>query len=189
MIRLEIIDYQPLWPQEFDTLARRLRESLEPDEAAIHHIGSTSVPGLAAKDIIDIQVTVGSLDETGFRSGVEAAGFAWIEFAADHAPPGLDVEPVELEKRTAVSTSRPANLHLRVASRFNQRYALLFRDYLRAVPRAAAVYADVKRSLVLQSPDDLDAYYAVKDPVCEIIMAGAEGWAGATGWQLPPSDA
>jgi GrpB-like predicted nucleotidyltransferase (UPF0157 family) len=189
-VRVEIVDYQPSWPADFALLARRLRESLDPPGVAIHHIGSTSVPGLAAKDIIDVQITVPSLDEPGSRSGVEAAGFVWTNYKADHSPPGLDLAPAELEKRTAGSApgGRPANLHMRVAGRFNQRYALLFRDYLRAQGTAAAGYAEVKRNLARLFPNDTDSYYALKDPVCDVIIAGAEAWAETTGWQLPPSD-
>lgn len=65
-VRMEVVDYQPTWPAEFAALARRLRESLDSHEVEIHHIGSTSVAGLVAKDIIDVQVTVPSLDEPGF---------------------------------------------------------------------------------------------------------------------------
>jgi len=190
-VRMEIVDYQPTWPADFDALARRLRESLNSAEVEIHHIGSTSVPGLAAKDIIDVQVTVLSLDEPGLRTVVEAVGFVWTDYVADHPPPGLDLAPSELEKRTAASApgERPANLHVRVAGRFNQRYALLFRDFLRARGVAAAGYAEVKRNLARFFADDVDSYYTLKDPVCDIIMAGAEVWAEATGWQVPPSDA
>lgn len=188
--RIEIVEYRPSWPTEFDSLAQRLRTSLDRDDV-IHHIGSTSVPGLAAKDVIDVQITVTSLDEPGISGGVEAAGFVWTEYVADHVPLGLDLAPSELEKRTAASApgERPANLHVRVAGRFNQRYAVLFRDFLRAQAAAAAAYAEIKRNLARLHPGDVDVYYAVKDPVCDVIMTGAEAWAEATGWQVPPSDA
>jgi GrpB-like predicted nucleotidyltransferase (UPF0157 family) len=188
-IPIEVVGYQPNWPADFAVLARRLRGALDSPGVSIHHIGSTSVPGLVAKDIIDIQITVPSLDEPGFRSGVEAVGFVWAPYLADHSPPALDLAQAELEKRTAASApgERPANLHMRVAGRFNQRYALLFRDFLRARRAAAAGYAEVKQNLARLFPDDVDSYYA-KDPVCDVIMAGAEVWAEATGWQPPPSD-
>jgi GrpB-like predicted nucleotidyltransferase (UPF0157 family) len=84
----------------------------------------------------------------------------------------------------APAGTRPMNLHVRRAGSANGRYALLFRDYLRAHPMAAAAYGRVKVALSQHGPADWDLYYDVKDPVCDIIMAGAEDWAAATGWRL-----
>jgi GrpB-like predicted nucleotidyltransferase (UPF0157 family) len=77
---------------------------------------------------------------------------------------------------------------VRLIGRANQRYALLFRDYLRTHSTAAAAYAQVKAALALLHPDDMDAYYEVKDPVCDIIMCGAEDWAVVSHWVQGPSD-
>jgi GrpB-like predicted nucleotidyltransferase (UPF0157 family) len=65
---------------------------------------------------------------------------------------------------------------------------LLFRDYLRAHPIVAAAYAQAKLALARHHAADPDAYYAIKDPVCDLIMAGAESWAAATQWNPGPSD-
>lgn len=75
-----------------------------------------------------------------------------------------------------------------MSGRANQRYALLFRDFLRVDPASAQAYARVKLALVRYHPDDLEAYYDVKDPVCDLIMAGAELWAAAQEWEPGPSD-
>jgi GrpB-like predicted nucleotidyltransferase (UPF0157 family) len=80
--------------------------------------------------------------------------------------------------------ARRLNLHVRRAGSSNGRYALLFRDYLRAQPLASAAYGQVKMALAKHDPTDWDLYYDVKDPVCDIIMAGAEDWAATTGWGL-----
>jgi GrpB-like predicted nucleotidyltransferase (UPF0157 family) len=69
-----------------------------------------------------------------------------------------------------------------VSGRSNFRYALLFRDYLRHSPSAAAAYAHVKIALARLHPDDVDAYYDVKDPVCDLIIGAAERWAAAVAW-------
>ena len=66
---------------------------------------------------------------------------------------------------------------MREVGRANQRYALLFRDHLRADARAAAAYERVKVALARLHPDDADAYYAVKDPVCDLVIHAAERWA------------
>jgi GrpB-like predicted nucleotidyltransferase (UPF0157 family) len=82
------------------------------------------------------------------------------------------------------------HVHVRQDGRLNQRYALLFRDYLRADATAAAAYGLMKRALAeVAAPDDWDTYYAVKDPACDLIMAGAEQWALRTAWTPGPSDA
>ena len=68
-------------------------------------------------------------------------------------------------------------MHVREDGRFNQRYPLLCRDYLRATPAAAAAYVEVKRPLAARFPDDRETYADVKDPVFDVLMAGAEAWA------------
>ena len=80
--------------------------------------------------------------------------------------------------------TRRMNLHVRRAMSANGRYALLFRDYLRAHPLAAAAYEQAKVALVQHGPTDWDLYYDVKDPVCDIIMAGDEEWAVSSGWHI-----
>jgi GrpB-like predicted nucleotidyltransferase (UPF0157 family) len=75
-----------------------------------------------------------------------------------------------------------------VAGRANQRYAVLFRDYLRVDSAAASAYGQVKVALARYHGEDVDAYYAIKDPVCDILMAGAEAWAATVGWMPGPSD-
>jgi len=72
------------------------------------------------------------------------------------------------------------NAHVRVAGWPNHRYALLFRDYLRAHPPAAAAYARLKLALAERFGDDLRAYTEVKDPACDLIMAAAEDWAAVS---------
>jgi predicted acetyltransferase len=68
-------------------------------------------------------------------------------------------------------------VHVRAAGRANQRYALLFRDYLRADLSAALAYQAAKRALAALHPEEIDAYLAVKDPICDLIIAAAERWA------------
>lgn len=180
----------PAWPEQFQALAGSLRAVLGPRAGVIHHIGSTSVPGLAAKNVIDLQLSLPQL------AGVDELAPALLELGltlrpgitADHQPPGLSLPPPELAKRYACIPGR-LHVHIRQVGRFNQRYPLLMRDFLRAHPTAAAAYGEVKVQLARLHPADADAYYAVKDPVMDLIVAGAEAWARRVGWHLPPSDA
>lgn len=185
---IDICPPDPTWPAQFQALKASLLPAL-PAGAVIHHIGSTAVPDLPAKDIIDIQVTLDDLATADIAS-ITAAGFATRPGAprTDHCPPGLDLPPEQLAKLFFKSTGRPANLHIRQAGRFNQRYPLLCRDYLRSHFGAAQAYAQVKQQLAQRFPDDVDAYYDIKDPVFDIIMAGANDWAGFVGWTPPPGD-
>ncbi|HET6313015.1 MAG TPA: GrpB family protein [Chloroflexia bacterium] len=182
---LVIVDYRPGWPEEFEAVARPIREALGMLALRVDHIGSTAVPGLAAKDIIDVQVTVRDFTpdlEAAFRQ----AGYSRLEFNQDHRPPtatGPDRDGEKQMYRPAPG-GRRINLHVRRASSGNGRYALLFRDYLRAQPLAAAAYGQVKIALAQHGPTDWDLYYDVKDPVCDIIMAGAEDWAASSGWRI-----
>jgi GrpB-like predicted nucleotidyltransferase (UPF0157 family) len=190
---IEIAPYSADWPDAFRRLALRLRRALGDLALRIDHIGSTSVPGLPAKDLIDIQVTVAALDppEPIVRA-IEPLGYTWAEhLRSDHLPPGAIAAPEAWRKLffRCPPGQRRTNLHVRAACAANQRYALLFRDYLRARPSAAAAYARVKQQLARHHPDDADAYYDVKDPVCDILIAAAEDWAQASRWQVGPTDA
>lgn len=184
---IEIIEHRKEWPSEYAQIASALREQLGGIDHTLHHIGSTAVPGLAAKDIIDIQLSVSDLDEWS-ASGIELEGFQHIPNLSDHCPPGMTLDAQELDKRFYKTVARPTHLHVREMGRFNQRYALLCRDFLREHRAAALAYADIKRALAERFPDDQASYYAVKDPTFDLIMVAAEAWAASTGWQIPPED-
>lgn len=188
---IQISDYKLSWPEEFAAAADPIRAALGDIAIAIHHIGSTSVPGLAAKDIIDVQVTVHHLGPAVVEP-MTAAGFSHrSDLVADHQPPGADHAADELRKEVFVQPEgeRRTNIHVRVAGAFNQRYAVLFRDYLRSHHDARDAYGELKRTLARLFPDDLDSYYDIKDPAIDMLMAGAYVWAETTGWRVPETDA
>ena len=93
---IEIVPYRDTWPGEFHDIASRLRAAA--GDVAIHHIGSTSGPGLDAKDVIDIQITVADLAAAAGLS-LEAAGFTPTRLADDHCPPGRSLPPAEPRRR------------------------------------------------------------------------------------------
>lgn len=172
-------------------MASPLREALGNLALRIDHIGSTSVPGLAAKDVIDVQITVVTLETGSIAVALAPLRYVLVEeITADHVLPGRDHSPDEWRKLyfRAPDRQRRTNLHIRQMSRYNQRYALLFRDYLRSDPSAADAYAQVKFALARLHPEDVDAYYDVKDPVCDIIIRAAEHWAVETNYVPGPSD-
>jgi len=86
MSRPEIVPYSQHWPAAFSAVARRIRDALGPAALRIDHIGSTAVPRLPAKNVIDIQVSVGDL---GAADALAAAGFRpFGDIRGDHRPPG-----------------------------------------------------------------------------------------------------
>jgi GrpB-like predicted nucleotidyltransferase (UPF0157 family) len=149
------------------------------------------VPGLAAKDIIDVQMTVRALNADELAPPLSTLGYQLRDdILNDHIPPGAMASAGEWQKLyfRAPPGQRPTHLHVRAKGRANQRYPLLFRDYLRASPATAAAYQQVKVALARLHPDDVEAYYDVKDPVCDIIMDAANRWAVACNYRLAESD-
>lgn len=188
---IEIVPYDQNWPHEFAEIARPLRATLGEVALRIDHIGSTAVPGLAAKDVIDVQVTVRDFDAP-FEALLGSLGYIRrLDINQDHLPPQVPGPASEWEKRyfQPPEGQRPTNLHVRAHGRANQRYALLFRDYLRTHPVAAGAYAEIKRALAHYHPENWDAYYDIKDPVCDVIWSSAEEWVKMTGWESGASDA
>ncbi len=187
---IEIVPYKRSWPIEFREIASTLRHGLGVLALRIDHIGSTSVPGLAAKDIIDIQITVAALSQEVYL-GMAALGYAQVEsLQRDHHPPQAEGDETGWEKWyfKPPPLQRPTHTHMRVQGRANQRYPLLFRDYLRSHPATAEAYAELKRQLV-QHLADPETYPGVKDPAVDLIYFAAEEWADAIRWEPGKSDA
>jgi GrpB-like predicted nucleotidyltransferase (UPF0157 family) len=132
-----------------------------------------------------VQVTVQDLDPA-IEQRMTAAGFVPRPGMGDHQPPG-DTRPAwhwEKQLYHEPEGQRPANIHVRAAGRANQRYPLLFRDYLRANPPAAAAYAELKRRLAHYLGENRPAYVTIKDPACDLIIAAAEDWAEKVRWEI-----
>jgi dephospho-CoA kinase len=181
-----VVPYDDAWEPRASRLIEQLRSRLAPTALRIEHIGSTAIPGMAAKDVIDLQVSVADLDGAArqFDACLTAEGFERLLYERDHVPAGRDDDPARWAKRFWSRRAHPGgdvNLHVRLAGSPNERLALLFRDWLRAHPAAVPAYASFKIALAHAVPD-LYAYTEVKDPVVDIIMVVAEQWARQTGW-------
>jgi GrpB-like predicted nucleotidyltransferase (UPF0157 family) len=175
-----VIAYDDAWPARFAELGRRLREALGPVALRIDHIGSTAVPGLDAKPIIDVQISVLALEPVGaYRDAIETCGFTW---RADNP---------ELTKRyfRELPGQRRTHMHIRRAGSFSEQFALLFCDYLRAHPARAAEYAALKHELAHLLEVDRQAYVDAKDPFVWETIRLADGWGQATGWEPGAIDA
>lgn len=172
--------YDPAWPTLFASIAARLREALGERALRIDHIGSTAVPGLAAKPVIDIQISVGALEPVAFYAdGLERAGFRW---RADNP------DRTKRYFREAPGAAR-VHIHVRSVGSWAEQLSLLFRDYLRDEQPAREFYAQAKRDLAARFREDREGYVAAKAPTVWAILQRADVWAQATGWAPGPSDA
>jgi len=177
---VRIADYDPAWPIRFAELGGRLREALGRVAIRIDHIGSTSVPGLAAKPVIDVQISVARLEPVQpFCGPLQGLGFVY--------------RPDNTERTKRYFREPPGHprthIHVRRAGSFSEQFPLLFRDFLRSHNQAAAEYETVKRSLAERYRLDRHGYTDAKGPVVWQIIQQADDWAQQTGWEPGPSDA
>jgi GrpB-like predicted nucleotidyltransferase (UPF0157 family) len=183
-----VVAYRPSWPGAFAAWAEPIREALGPRAVDVEHIGSTSVPGLSAKDVIDVQVLVRSLDPVGpIDAAFDGLGYVrsnepWNR--RDPVPPGWDGPLAACDKlvfRSPGDVAPPANVHVRAVGSPAARQAQLFRDYLRADDEARATWGRFKTEVAARVRH-LAAYGQVKAPATELLLVQAERWALDTGW-------
>jgi dephospho-CoA kinase len=180
------------WAAQAERLAERILAVAPRDILAVDHIGSSSVPGLVAKDVIDLQVAVADLETADRISPLLAAsGFPAVPQADQDTPMPSHPKPAEWQQRFHANADpgRPVNLHVRVAGSPEWRYALLFRDWLRAEPSAAELYQAHEHELAASHTGDQGAaaYADAKEPwLTEVAWPLMDEWANRTGW-MPPS--
>lgn len=146
---IEVVAYDPAWPAVFEELRRRVWDVVSDVALTIEHVGSTSVPGLAAKSVIDMSVVVASTAEVA-RAIERLAAIGYVHRGnlgiegreAFHSPP-------ELPRH---------HLYVCPAGSLGLRNHLALRDYLRMHPQAAQAYAALKQSLASEVDGDIDAY-------------------------------
>jgi dephospho-CoA kinase len=142
----------------------------------VEHIGSTAVPDLPAEDVIDLQLGVDSLaDADAVRDALQDAGFPW-HADIDHPWPG--------RYHGSADPGRNVHVQVRVVGTPGWRYALLLRDWLRAVPEARAEYLVVKRKAESLHAGDPDAsgYAEAKRPWFDQALPKADAWAASFAW-------
>ena len=150
---IAVENYDPLWPEKFETLRSRIAQLLNGLATAIEHVGSTAVPGLAAKPIIDIDILLGSATHLPLvRTRLGSLGY---EHRGDLGIAG----------REAFRTP-PGQIahHLYVCPPGSREYRrhIAFRDYLRSHPEDASAYAALKRNLAHKFATDREAYNQAK---------------------------
>jgi len=164
-VPIEIHPYNRGWPKRYLRLARDIDSALGPGAHRVEHIGSTAIPGLAAKDIIDIQVSVAAFEpEANYREPLERIGYT---YRADAANPDH-----RFFKQDGPTGRRLVNLHVcEVGSAWERRH-LLFRNLLRSNPRASKQYELLKVRLSAMYEDVL-SYTDAKSAFIEEILAAS----------------
>ncbi|MFF1253419.1 dephospho-CoA kinase [Pseudarthrobacter sp. NPDC058329] len=179
--------------------ARRLMDRIvkvlpagQQDAVTVDHIGSTSVPGLDAKDVIDLQLTVPDLGVAdALAPALAAGGYPAIPGITGDSPKPSHPNPEDWRKRIHANADpgRPVNLHIRAAGSPGWRFALCFRDWLRAEPAAAAEYLALKRRLAAAHAGDASTsdYAEAKEDWFTAVEEPLERWVKQSGWQPPSS--
>ena len=183
----------PGWPSAASRMLARVAAAVGAAALSLDHIGSTAIPHMPAKDVVDLQLGVTSLEVAEQISApLTRAGFIRQPGQWFDSPHPADAAPEDWYKtfHANADPGRSVNLHVRVAGSPGWRFALLFRDWLRADPSAAAEYLGVKRAASAEFAGDVDAerYTRAKEPWFERAWQRSQAWAELTGWQPGASE-
>ena len=161
-VEVSLSDHDAGWARDYQEHRRRILEALGTLDVDVEHIGSTAVPGLAAKPIVDIVVAVPDVTaEEDYLDGLLAAGYQLRVREPGH--------------RLVRTPSRDVHVHVYGRGDAAVQEYLLLRDHLRADPGDRALYADVKRTLLSRRWEDMNAYSDAKGDVILAIKARARG--------------
>ena len=171
---IEVVDYDPLWVAAFEKEAALLNGVFGERVVEIHHIGSTAVPGLDAKPIIDILIV---LDNTGdissFDRAMEDAGYRVRGECLDATIPGT---PGRFYFTKETNGVRSHHVHVYAKGHREISDKLAFRDYLRAHREKAAAYGELKRRIAIQHRLDNIGYMRAKDGFVKATLLEARRW-------------
>lgn len=177
-----IVPYDPTWPEQAERVIGRIRYALGA-AADVSHVGSTAVPGLPARDLIDLMLAVPTLDEADALAGaLSGAGLPrrlgeW----ADNAR-GVPGETWPKRMHGGADPGRAVHLHVRVTGSPGWRFALLMRDHLRAEAVAREGYAAAQQRWAAEHPDT-GSYAEASEPWFDAEAKAAYDWAERRGWQ------
>jgi GrpB-like predicted nucleotidyltransferase (UPF0157 family) len=166
---IQVVPYEDRWRSDFDAEAHRIATALGDGVVRLHHIGSTAIPGIGAKPVIDMLLEVADLSELDRR----AARLAPLGYEAkgEYGIPGR-----RYFRRDDAAGTRTHHLHAFVAGSAAVDRHLAFRDYLIAHPLIARAYGELKQRLAQQFPDDMNAYMDGKDAFIKHHEAEALRW-------------
>ncbi|WP_429912040.1 GrpB family protein [Glycocaulis sp.] len=191
---IDVIAYEPRWVEEGLSHAEAVAAALGPLALRVDHVGSTAVPGLAAKDVIDIQALVMRLEDEGIIAAMLGAGYRFRDsntYDPPHpeSPPALGEDDWRKLYFREAKGARRVHIHIRRNGAAAARNALLLRDFLRDDVPSRRDYGEFKMALAVKTRKDRDAYQAIKRPFISIALRSAESWAELTRWVPGAPDA
>ena len=190
-----LVPYDPSWSDHARRITARLATACGHRAVRIDHIGSTAVSGMDARDVIDMQVTVTSLDAADeLAEALTGAGYVRMPITADVGKPDARSTVAQFDhtddeslwrKRLHCSADpgRPTNVHIRVDGWPDQQFALLFVDWLRADPAIQAEYLALKRRVAAGAHATTGSYAEAKEPWFLDAYRRAWEWADTTDWR------
>ena len=180
MRRVTVVPYGPRWPQAFAAASAEVAGALGANLLDIHHIGSTSIPGMHAKPVIDMLAVVADMAAVDVRDAqMRALGYE---------PMGeFGIAGRRYFRRNNNAGERTHQLHAFEKGSPHVRRHLAFRDFMRAHPEPAAHYTTLKRRLADAHPTDIEAYMDGKDGFIKEMEARALAWAAGGGDHDEPS--
>lgn len=168
---ITIVDHDPAWADRFLAERARIGNALGDNAVRIDHVGSTAVPGLAAKPIVDIQVSVLDVEkEDTYLPQLEAAGYHLRVRQPDH--------------RMVRTAQFDVHVHICPSGGCWERDHLLFTDWLRVTPADRDAYEQLKRQLATREWFDMNQYAEAKGDLIDEILGRARKWADRTGWTV-----
>lgn len=178
-----IVPSDPNWAPQGARIMARLAKATGENVVGIDHIGSTAVPGLAAKDVLDLQIRVRSLDAAdALAQSLAEAGYPsrdgdWWDTGHDFAG-GTKGQRWEKRFHNSADPGRPVNLHVRVDGSPAAVFAVTFRDWLRASPKATSEYEYFKCALATKHSKDTSssAYATAKEPYFAEVVPDMTAW-------------
>ena len=168
-MKVRIVPYDPAWPHAFEDEASRIAGALKSVAVAVHHIGSTAIPGIPAKPIIDILVEI--TDLPSLDSGSAALVSLGYESMGEFGIPRR-----RYFRKNNAEGIRTHQIHAFEAGSDGAKRHLAFRDYMIAHPTSAHAYGELKQSLARQHPDSIEAYMDGKDAFVKQHEALALAW-------------
>lgn len=166
---IEVVDYDPQWPELFLAEEEDLRQAFGVSLTALEHVGSTSVPGLASKPVVDIQAIVRTIPEA------QKAVPLLAELGYEQGVFARDPEGRLFFKKFNADRVLTHHLHVYEPNHIAMSQHLPFRDYLRSHPEEAVRYSDLKQKLAQQYRHERVAYSHAKTAYIEAVLAKARG--------------
>lgn len=173
-----VVPYDSTWPDQYEAWKDTILAALPKPPRRIEHVGSTAVPGLAAKPVIDIQISVDDFnDHSAYQPALESLGLQLRSRDSDHT-------------YFRPRAGRPREIHVHVCSSGSawERQHLLFRDYLRSDADARRTYLRAKEAAAARWSDDRLAYTEAKGDTIRRLMTEAGEWATAEKWSVTRSE-